>query len=101
MCIRDRVNIDKGGVIATAKGENCDFVSRFFTPRASVFEDPVTGSAHCTLVPYWTAQSNKISFEAQQLSERGGKLHCENQGERIIISGKASTYLKGKIFVQK
>ena len=97
----DQVNIDKGGVIATAKGENCDFVSRFFTPRASVFEDPVTGSAHCTLVPYWTAQSNKISFEAQQLSERGGKLHCENQGERIIISGKASTYLKGKIFVQK
>ena len=75
--IFDKININPGGVIVTAKGENCDFVSRFFTPQATILEDPVTGSAHCTLTPYWSKILNKKKMTAQQISERKGDLFCE------------------------
>ena len=77
------------GVIVTAPGKTVDFVSRFFSPKAGIPEDPVTGSAHCTLVPYWAARLGKTILHAHQLSDRGGELFCENKGERVTISGKA------------
>lgn len=95
----NQINLDPGGVIITAKGETVDFVSRFFTPQASVFEDPVTGSAHCSLIPYWSEKLGKDSLLAWQLSPRGGKLLCQNKGERVLISGEAVTYLEGMITV--
>ncbi len=70
----DLINLDPGGVIVTAIGDNCDFVSRFFTPQASIMEDPVTGSAHCSLIPFWAKRLNKKQLYAQQVSERLGKL---------------------------
>jgi predicted PhzF superfamily epimerase YddE/YHI9 len=87
------------GVIATAPGTDCDFVSRFFAPRAGVDEDPVTGSAHCTLVPYWAARLGKARLHARQISARGGELWCELAGDRVKIAGHAATYLVGEIFV--
>ncbi|CAI8399603.1 MAG: putative isomerase YddE [Flavobacterium sp. SCGC AAA160-P02] len=87
----DQININPGGVIVTAKGRDCDFVSRFFTPQASILEDPVTGSAHCSLVPFWSKRLNKIKLSAIQLSERGGLLNCLNKKDRVIISGQAKT----------
>jgi predicted PhzF superfamily epimerase YddE/YHI9 len=89
--------LDPGGIIVTAKGDQVDFVSRFFTPGASVFEDPVTGSAHCTLTPYWANELNKNKLKALQISERRGNLDCELKGDRVIISGQAVKYLEGKI----
>ncbi|SFH80009.1 phenazine biosynthesis protein PhzF family [Halpernia frigidisoli] len=71
----DEINLETGGVIVTAKGENCDFVSRFFTPQASILEDPVTGSAHCSLIPFWAKRLNKNQLTAMQISERVGKLN--------------------------
>lgn len=97
--ILDQINLDPGGVIVTAKGEEVDFVSRFFTPQASIFEDPVTGSAHCSLIPYWSEKLGKDSMVALQLSLRGGKLFCKNVGERVLISGEAVTYLEGHIII--
>jgi len=91
----DKINLGHGGVIATAKGDNVDFVSRFFTPQATILEDPVTGSAHCSLIPYWANILSKDKLIASQCSERGGILYCKNKGERVIISGKAITYSKG------
>lgn len=91
------INLDPGGIIVTAKGDQVDFVSRFFTPGASVFEDPVTGSAHCTLTPYWANELNKNKLKALQISERRGNLDCELKGDRVIISGQAVKYLEGKI----
>ena len=85
------------GLIVSAKGESCDFVSRFFAPSAGVYEDPVTGSAHTTLIPYWSEKLNKTSLKAQQLSERGGILFCEDRGDRVFIGGNAVEYLKGEI----
>ncbi len=93
----DLINTDPGGIIVTAKGEKVDFVSRFFTPQASVFEDPVTGSAHCTLVPFWASRLKKNSFHAHQVSARGGELFCDLRGDRVLIRGKAIKYLKGII----
>ena len=87
------------GVIVTAKGNEVDFVSRFFAPQCGIPEDPVTGSAHTTLAPYWSAQLGKTKMIAKQLSERGGDLHCEYLGERVKISGKAVCYLVGEIEV--
>lgn len=95
--IFDQINLDPGGVIVTAKGDNCDFVSRFFTPQASILEDPVTGSAHCTLVPYWSQQLNKNEMKAVQLSKRRGELFCKNRGDRVLLGGKAVTYSTGTI----
>lgn len=86
------------GIAVTAKGENADFVSRFFMPELKL-EDPVTGSAHSSLVPLWREKLGKTVFEAEQLSQRGGKLYCEQGDGFVKISGKASLYLKGEIFV--
>jgi len=95
----DRINLDPGGVIVTAKGDHCDFVSRFFTPQSSILEDPVTGSAHCSLIPYWCGKLGKREMEAWQVSDRLGKLYCSDRGERVLIGGKAVTYSKGMITV--
>jgi PhzF family phenazine biosynthesis protein len=93
----EMVNIDQLGVIATAPGNSADFVSRFFAPRAGISEDPVTGSAHCMLIPYWAGRLGKNKLEAMQLSRRRGKLSCEFKGERVEISGSAISYLIGEI----
>jgi len=85
------------GIIATAQGKETDFVSRFFAPRCGINEDPVTGSAHCELTPYWAKQLGKNKLSAAQLSKRGGKLQCELAGDRVLIAGKAITYLQGSI----
>ena len=97
--IFDEININPGGVIVTSIGENCDFVSRFFTPQATILEDPVTGSAHCSLTPYWAKKLKKNTLVAHQLSERKGELLCELKEDRIEISGKAVTYFKGYLFL--
>ena len=99
--IIDQINLDPGGVIITAKGNNCDFVSRWFAPQSTIFEDPVTGSAHCSLIPYWSKELNKKKMEAMQLSVRKGKLLCEDKGERVLISGKATTYSIGNIWIDQ
>jgi PhzF family phenazine biosynthesis protein len=96
--IFDQINLDPGGVIVTARGLKDDFVSRFFTPQASILEDPVTGSAHCSLIPFWAERLGKNVLEASQISERKGKLYCENLGDRVIISGKARTYSVGTLW---
>jgi PhzF family phenazine biosynthesis protein len=85
------------GVIVTAKGDCYDFVSRFFAPKLGVNEDPVTGSAHTILIPYWAKKLNKNKLEAKQLSVRQGILKCRKNKDRVYISGKAITYLKGEI----
>ena len=87
------------GIIVTAAGNEVDFVSRFFAPSVGIDEDPVTGSAHTSLTPYWSRILNKTKMTAQQLSHRGGELEIETLGERILISGKAVTYLQGEIFI--
>lgn len=89
--------LDCLGVIATAPGGDCDFVSRFFAPAAGVDEDPVTGSAHCTLIPYWVQRLGKPKLFARQVSVRGGELFCELTGERVRIGGQAVRYLRGEI----
>ena len=91
--------MDTVGVIVTAPGKNVDFVSRFFAPGAGVPEDPVTGSAHCNLIPYWADKLGKTKLHAYQLSSRKGELWCELNGDRVLMSGNAVTYLKGEIFV--
>lgn len=85
------------GVICTVPGEDCDFVSRFFTPGAGAPEDPVTGSAHCTLIPNWVDRLGKREMFARQISWRGGEIYCEYKGERVGIGGEAVTYLRGTI----
>ncbi len=85
------------GVIATAPGQDVDFVSRFFAPQSGVDEDPVTGSAHTTLTPYWSAELDKELLFARQLSQRGGDLMCRMMGDRVEITGKAKLYLEGEI----
>ena len=95
----DQINLNLGGVIVTAKGDHCDFVSRFFTPQATILEDPVTGSAHCTLTPYWSNKFLKKRMNAQQISNRKGELFCNLKKNRVEISGKAITYLKGHIYI--
>jgi len=95
----DRINLDPGGVVVTAKGDHCDFVSRYFTPQSSILEDPVTGSAHCSLIPYWSGQLNRNEMKAKQISARTGELLCINQDERVLIGGKAKTYFVGKFWI--
>lgn len=85
------------GVAITAPGNDVDFVSRFFAPNVGIDEDPVTGSVHCSLTPYWSKRLGKKQMVAHQISERGGELHCADAGERILISGQAVEYLKGEI----
>ena len=90
---------DIRGIIVTAPGDEVDFVSRFFAPKVGVNEDPVTGSAHTTLTPYWAKRTGKTTFKARQLSQRGGELICTLQDDRVLIAGKTKTYLRGEIFV--
>ncbi len=87
------------GLIVTAPGEEADFVSRYFAPAVGVPEDPVTGSAHCTLVPYWSRRLGKTALVARQLSARGGVLRCLDRGDRVDIAGRARLYLEGRISV--
>jgi PhzF family phenazine biosynthesis protein len=87
------------GIMVTAKGNEVDFVSRFFAPGVGVDEDPVTGSAHTSLVPFWANHLNKTELTALQLSARGGQLWCTLAGDRVLIAGKAVTYLRGEIEV--
>ncbi len=89
--------IDRFATIVTAPGGDCDFVSRFFAPSKGVPEDPVTGSAHCTLIPYWARRLGKTKLFARQVSERGGELWCQDRGERVSIAGSAVCYLEGTI----
>ena len=89
--------INARGLIVTAPGDNCDFVSRCFFPSTGVDEDPVTGSAHTSLVPFWAEKTGKKKFNAKQLSLRGGKLLCKQEGSRVLIGGKAVEYMKGTI----
>jgi PhzF family phenazine biosynthesis protein len=93
------MRLDCLGIIATAPGEDCDFVSRFFAPRAGVPEDPVCGSAHCTLIPYWAQRLSRAELRTLQLSPRGGELFCEDRGERVGIGGRAITYSSGFLHV--
>jgi PhzF family phenazine biosynthesis protein len=86
-------------VVPTAPGTDADFVSRFFGPRVGVPEDPVTGSSHCSLIPYWAGRLGKTSLFARQVSARGGELKCELQGERVRIAGRGVLYLEGLITV--
>ncbi len=85
--------LDRRGVIVTAPGRDVDFVSRFFAPRVGVPEDPVTGSAHCALTPYWAARLGKDSLLARQVSKRGGDLLCAMKGKRVLLSGAAVTVM--------
>jgi PhzF family phenazine biosynthesis protein len=91
--------LDLRGVIITAPGGECDFVSRFFAPNCGIDEDPVTGSAHCALTPFWAGRLGKTSLTARQLSRRGGELRCRLAGDRVLISGEAVLYLEGTITV--
>lgn len=84
-------------MIITAPGRKVDFVSRFFAPGAGIDEDPVTGSAHSQLIPFWAEKLNKNNLHALQLSKRGGELWCEQRGNRVIMKGKAVFYMKGEI----
>lgn len=85
------------GVIITAQGSDCDFVSRFFAPSVGIAEDPVTGSTHTSLAPYWAARLGRETLVARQLSARGGTLRCRCAGERVFIEGQACLYLVGEI----
>jgi PhzF family phenazine biosynthesis protein len=91
--------LDRPGMIVTAPGEKADFVSRFFAPGLGIKEDPVTGSAHCALTPYWSKRLDKQTLNARQISARGGELICELRGERVVIRGRAAFYLEGTINV--
>jgi PhzF family phenazine biosynthesis protein len=87
------------GLIVTAPGRASDFVSRFFGPAVGIPEDPVTGSAHCLLTPFWAARLGKPRLSARQISARGGELVCEDRGDRVGIAGRAVLYLEGSIYV--
>lgn len=93
------LKLDCTGVIISAKGDSVDFVSRFFAPRVGIPEDPVTGSSHCTLIPYWASRLGKTDLIAHQVSRRGGELFCRHIGDRVSIAGSAVLYLQGEIFV--
>lgn len=97
--ILEQIDLSPGGIIATSKGNTSDFVSRFFTPGAAVFEDPVTGSAHCTLVPFWAERLHKNDLHAFQISKRKGELFCKLIDNRVIIKGRAVKYLQGTITI--
>lgn len=89
--------IDVIGIIITAPGKHCDFVSRFFAPNCGIPEDPVTGSSHSQLIPFWSEKLNKTKMHAKQLSARGGEIWCEQKGDRVIMKGKGAFYMKGEI----
>lgn len=101
-CIPDFSLIQQTGykIIITAPGNNVDFVSRFFAPTAGINEDPVTGSAHSQLIPFWSNKLNKKKMIALQLSKRGGKIYCEQKGDRVIMAGNCVFYMKGEIEIE-
>ena len=96
---RKMATVEARGVIVTAPGEEVDFVSRFFAPQSGIDEDPVTGSAHTTLIPFWSQKLNKKVMSARQVSERQGELKCEFRGSRVKITGQAVAYLTGELEV--
>lgn len=89
--------LDCMGLIVTAPGDDCDFVTRFFAPGVGVPEDPVTGSAHCTSIPYWAERLDKAELFARQISRRGGEIHCVHHGDRVAIGGRAAAYMTGTV----
>jgi len=91
--------LDAWAFIVTATGRDCDFVSRFFAPAKGIDEDPVTGSAHCTLIPFWAGRYGKNHLHARQVSRRGGELFCELAGDRVKIAGHAALFLEGSIYL--
>ena len=91
--------VDTLGIITTAIGDDCDFVSRFFVPNSVIGEDPVTGSAHATLIPFWADKLGKNTLHAKQISERCGVLYCESKGDRVTIAGECVLYIKGNYFL--
>ncbi|MFN7924907.1 MAG: PhzF family phenazine biosynthesis protein [Bryobacteraceae bacterium] len=91
--------LDRGGIVVTAPGREVDFVSRFFAPAFGIDEDPVTGSAHCLLIPYWSRRLGKKDMRALQVSRRGGELWVEDRGDRVGIAGHVTPYLRGTITV--
>ncbi|MEH6453763.1 MAG: PhzF family phenazine biosynthesis protein [Psychromonas sp.] len=93
------LNIDLRGVVVTAKGDDVDFVSRCFFPKLRVNEDPITGSAHCELAPYWASVLNKNTLKARQISIRSGVVYCEVVNDRVIITGNAVDYMAGEITI--
>ena len=95
----NKIDLGTGGIIVTSKGDKSDFVSRYFTPNSTITEDPVTGSAHCSLIPYWGEVLNKKKMTAIQLSERRGELICEDKNKRVLIGGKAKIYSKGSMWI--
>ena len=95
--IRKLKQLGNQGLIVTAPGTDCDFVSRYFAPGAGIDEDPVTGSIHSVLVPYWAEKLGKNKLEARQLSARGGVLRCELKGDRVDIAGQATFYMEGSV----
>ena len=97
--LTELAELEVRGVVVTAPGDDCDFVSRFFAPRAGIPEDPVTGSTHCALIPYWSKRLGKKKLHTRQLSSRGGELFCEDRGDRVGIGGTAVTYVEGTVHV--
>jgi len=95
--IRKLAQLGNQGLIVTALGEDCDFASRYFAPGAGIDEDPVTGSIHSVLVPYWAERLGKTTLQAKQLSARGGELRCELRGERVAIAGEAAFFMEGSV----
>jgi PhzF family phenazine biosynthesis protein len=95
--IRKLAQLGNQGLIVTAEGEHCDFVSRYFAPGVGIDEDPVTGSIHSVLTPYWAERLGKTCLQARQLSARGGELRCELKGERVAIAGQAAFFLEGSV----
>lgn len=99
--LKQIASLNARGVIASAKGKNTDFVSRFFAPGLGINEDPVTGSAHTTLAPYWAGKLNKISLNAIQLSERKGLIRCTLLDDRVEIAGQCTPYMVGELFLEE
>ena len=91
--------LDLRGVIVSAAGRETDFVSRFFAPKLGIPEDPVTGSAHCTLIPYWSGKLGKADLHAYQVSRRGGEIICKDRGDRVVVAGRAVMYMEGTITI--
>ena len=93
------VRLDGRGIIITGKGNEVDFVSRFFAPQVGINEDPVTGSAHSQLIPFWSEKLGKQKMTARQLSKRGGELVCEDNGHRVLMAGQGVLFMKGEIYL--
>lgn len=96
----NQINLDPGGLCVSSVGASVDFVSRYFTPQSTILEDPVTGSAHCSLVPYWAERTGKKILTANQVSQRTGELYCKDLGNLVEVAGYAVTYKTGDIQIE-